>query len=209
MAETKADGRWCAAGTKKELVEKEIGLIPSTRTDPFFREHSQYASLNLIPYSAKLLDQNSNLTSCKISKCVVERQDLKAPVYMAPDESAKLTICSPAKFKLTEETRLQLENSPFTFSANTIYMAHPSDETIKSCGFNSPLAKVDYVINEREYSFKVGYISNIPKTSSNDKNSIAYKNIIYKSYYVMMDDIPAIYTVSEANLPWLSMRFDH
>ena len=194
---------YCLEGGKKE-----IGLIPSTRTDPFFREHSQYANLNLIPYSAKLLDQSNNLTSCKISKCVVERWDLKSPIDMAPDESAKLTIRSPAKFKLTEETRLQLENAPFTFSANTIYMAHPSDETIKSCGFNNPLAKVEYIINERKYSFKVGYVSNIPKGSSvSDEISTMYKNIIYKSYYVMMDDIPAIYTVSEANLPWLNMYF--
>ena len=34
------------------------------------------------------------------------------------------------------------------------------------------------------------------------------ENTIHKSYYVIINDIPAIYSVSESNLPWLNMSFD-
>ena len=186
-----------------EEGRKEIGLIPIAKIDPFFRKHSQYASLNLIPYAAKTSDH-----SVRIRKCIIKRPDLPSPVELVLDKSGKLKIFGSEKLKIPEETMIQLENLPTWLIASSVYASHPTDELIELCGMRDPKAEVTYVIDDKTYSFKIGRVSNFPKSpQSSDEYLASAKNIIYKSYYVMMDKIPAIYTLHEDSVPWLNMRF--
>ncbi len=191
-----------------EEGKKEIGLIPAAKIDPFFREHFRYANLNLIPYMAKVSDENGNLMKGKIKKCVIKRRDLASPIELIADQNGKLKTSGSEKFKIPEETMFQLENGLPLLTASSIYTPHLSDEIIELCGMRNPQAEVTYVIDDKTYSFKIGCVSNLPKTSQPGGGHAAEnKNFIYRSYYVMMDGIPAIYTAAESSLPWLGMRF--
>ena len=191
-----------------EEGKQEIGLIPAAKIDPFFREHVRYANLNLIPYMAKISDGNGNLIKGKVKKCVIKRNDLDSPIELVEDQNGKLKISASKKFKIPEETMIQLENGLPLLTASSIYTPHLSDEIIELCGLRNPQVEVTYIIDDQTYSFKIGGVSNLPKTSQpGGGHAAATQNLIYKSYYVMMDEIPAIYTVAEGSLPWLSMRF--
>ena len=199
------DGRACYC---LEEGRQEIGLIPVAKIAPFFREHFRYANLNLIPYIAKISDGNGNLIKGKIKKYVIKRSDLASPIELAEGQNGKLKTSGSEKFKIPEETMLQLENGPPLLTASSLYSTHLSDEIIQMCGLRNPQVEVSYVVDDKTYSFKIGGVSNLPKTSqSNGEHAAATQNFIYRSYYVMMDKIPAIYTVAEDGLPWLKMRF--
>ncbi len=191
-----------------EEGKQEIGLISAAKIDPFFREHFRYANLNLIPYMPRISDENGNLIKGKIKKCVIKRNDLKSPIELIEDQNGKLKISSPEKFKIPEETMFQLEDPLPLLTASRVYAPYLSDEAIELCGLRNPQAEVTYVIDDKTYSFKIGAVSNLPETArSEEERAAAIKNLIYRSYYVMMDGIPAIYTVAEDGLPWLNMRF--
>lgn len=191
-----------------EEGKQEIGLIPVAKIDPFFREHFRYINLNLIPYIAKVSDENGNLIKGKVKKCVIKRSDLDSPIELVADHNGKLKTSDPKKFEIPEETMLQLENGPPLLTASGLYTQHLSDEILELCGLRNPQVEVTYVVDDKTYSLKIGGVSNLPKTSQPwGEHASENKNLIYRSYYMMMDDIPAIYTIAESSLPWLNMRF--
>ncbi len=194
-----------------EECKKEIALVPVSQIRPFLKEHFQYANLNLIPYSGKKLDQDGNWISGGITKCKIEKSNSKTPIEITTDNDGKLNIINPCNLKVKEDTRIQLENSPFTLAATDLYTINPSDATIESCGLNSPQATITYIIDGETYSFKIGHVSDSKQYSHSDDDNMHQKeseNTVHKSYYVIINDIPAIYSVSESNLPWLNMSFD-
>lgn len=194
-----------------EEVKNEIALVPVSQIRPFLKEHFQYANLNLIPYSGKKLDQDGNWISGGITKCKIEKSNSKTPIEITTDNDGKLNIINPSNLKVKEDTRIQLENSPFTLAATDLYTINPSDATIESCGLNSPQATITYIIDGETYSFKIGHVSDSKQYSHSDDDNMHQKeseNTVHKSYYVIINDIPAIYSVSESNLPWLNMSFD-
>lgn len=195
-----------------EESKNEIALIPISQIKPFLREHFQYANLNLIPYSARKLDQNGNWISGGITRCVIEKNNTKTPIEITANDDGKLNIINASNLTVKEDVRIQLENSPFTLTASDVYTINPSDATIKSCGLNSPQATITYIIDGETYCFKIGSVSDSKQYShsnNNDINSKENEYTVHKSYYVMINDIPAIYSVNESNLPWLNMSFDN
>ena len=194
-----------------EEFKNEIALVPVSQIRPFLKEHFQYANLNLIPYSGKKLDQDGNWISGGITKCKIEKSNSKTPIEITADNDGKLNIINPSNLKVKEDTRIQLENSPFTLAATDLYTINPSDATIESCGLNSPQATITYIIDGETYTFKIGHVSDSKQYSHSDDDNMHQKeseNTVHKSYYVIINDIPAIYSVSESNLPWLNMSFD-
>lgn len=196
-----------------EESKNEIALVPISQIKPFLKEHFQYASLSLIPYSGKKLDQDGNWIGGGITKCKIEKSNSKTPIEITTDNDGKLNIINPSNLDVKEDTRIQLENSPFTLTANEIYTINPSDATIESCDLHSPQATVTYIINGETYTFKIGSVSDSKQYSHLEHEDVHQKdreneNTVHKSYYVMINDIPAIYSVSESNLPWLNMSFD-
>lgn len=195
-----------------EESKNEIALVPISQIKPFLKEHFQYANLNLIPYSARKLDQDGNWVSGGITKCTIEKNNSKTPIEITTNDDGKLNIVHPSNLTVKEDTRIQLENSPFTLTATDVYTINPSDATINSCGLTTPQAIITYIIDGETYSFKIGSISDSKQYSHSDNNDIHQEeneNTVHKSYYVMINDIPAIYSISEANLPWLNMSFDN
>ena len=197
-----------------EESKNEIALIPISQIKPFLKEHFQYANLNLIPYSGKKLDQDGNWISGGITKCKIEKNNTKTPIEITTNNDGKLNIINPSNLTVKEDTRIQLENSPFTLTANEVYTINPSDATIKSCGLHFPQTTVTYIIDGETYTFKIGSVSDSKQYSHLEHEDLHQKdhedeNTVHKSHYVMINDIPAIYSVSESNLPWLNMSFDH
>lgn len=197
-----------------EECKNEIALIPISQIKPFLKEHFQYANLSLIPYSGKKLDQDGNWVSGGITKCKIEKNTIKTPIEITTDDDGKLNIINPSNLTVKEDTRMQLENSPFTLTASEVYTINSSDTTIESCGLHSPQTTITYIIDGETYTFKIGSVSDSKQYSHSDDDNIHQKdheneNTVHKSYYVMINDIPAIYSVSESNLPWLNMSFDH
>ena len=197
-----------------EESKNEIALVPISQINPFLKEHFQYANLNLIPYSGKKLDQDGNWISGGITKCKIENNNTQTPIEITTDDNGKLNIITPSNLTVKEDTRMQLENSPFTLTASEVYTINPSGATIESCGLNSPQTTITYIIDGEPYIFKIGVVSDSKQYSHSDHDYAHQKdheneNTVHKSYYVMINDIPAIYSVSESNLPWLNMSFDH
>lgn len=195
-----------------EKFKNEIALIPISQIKPFLKEHFQYANLSLIPYSGKKLDQDGNWISGGITKCKIEKNDTKTPIEITTNDDGKLNVINPSNLTVKEDTRMQLENSPFTLTASEVYTINPSDATIESCGLHSPQATITYTIDGETYIIKIGSVSDSKQYSHSDDDNMHQEeseNTVHKSYYVMINDIPAIYSVSESNLPWLSMSFNH
>lgn len=195
-----------------EESKSEIALVPISQIKPFLKEHFQYANLNLIPYSARKLDQDGNWVSGGITKCTIEKSNLKTPIEITTNDDGKLNIITPSNLTVTEDIRIQLENSPFTLTATDVYTINPSDATISSCGLTNPQSTITYIIDGETYCFKIGSISDSKQYSHSNHDNVHQEeseNTVHKSYYVMINDIPAIYSISESNLPWLNMSFNN
>ncbi|MDE5852995.1 MAG: DUF4340 domain-containing protein [Oscillospiraceae bacterium] len=185
----------------------QIGLISIPNVNPFLREISDYASLILIPYSMRTTDDDGNWISGGITSCTLKRQDLNEPIELIADENGDLNIVSPLGVTLSADAKNQLKNAPFSLAAESLYEVNPTDAAIDLCKLNSPKAEIKYVINGETYEFKIGDISSSKQYANNIYDDNSQGSTLNKSYYLMMKDIPAIYTAIQSDIPWLNMEF--
>lgn len=188
-----------------------IALVPTSSAAVLLRTQKDYASLTLMPYSGKTIDDEGNWVGGGATQCTLARSDLAEPITAVADENCKMQIVSPQGWSMDENTQTQLENAAFSLTAQELYAAHPGDEMLEQCGLQSPQASISYDIDGTTYQLLVGNQASSKQYSHTepDDEHDSSTDTVSTSYYVKMQSAPAIYTIDSSELPWLTMQFTH
>lgn len=184
----------------------EIALISTATSNIFLRNLEDYASLsNFFPYSSKEYSDDGKYQSGGVQSCSIWRSDLNKTVDLTMNSDGKLAC---ENLNLDQDTESRLESSPFSLTANSLYAYNLNDQLIASCGLSSPHCTVSFKSDNKQHIIKIGYKSaqtQYKHSEPNEDTEQEDENIT--SYYVSIDDIPAVYSISENYLPWLSLNF--
>lgn len=123
-------------------------------------------------------------------------------------------IEAPYQRGANDEIAQEIFGTAYTMTADTALYAHPTEDEKKQCGFDNPLVKAE---------LNVATLTAEESTEEDDIEQEVQKTIYYNvsshtvtigdkngdgQYYVMVDDLDAIYLVSESEILWAEKTYD-
>lgn len=109
------------------------------------------------------------------AKITLSGKNYPKPVTLQK-QNGEMLLTAPLKAQVNEEKLTQLKTMLSNLTADTVEEVNPTVEKLKSYGFETPTAQVDFTLNSKNYKLKIG-----AKKGDN--------------YYVMLDSVNVVYLV--------------
>ncbi len=187
----------------KNFKENKIAIVNSNRIEPFLNGKTNYVKLNLVEPYEKSFGEDGIYNEDGVRSCLIKRKDLKEPLEFQTDKKGNLFVKSPKNFSISEQEINEIEKGPSLLVAKDVFLVKPSEKDLEKCGFFSPTAVVEYLIDSKKYRIKIGGVFKVEPIEDGLEKEKEVKTL--KHYYVLVEGVNLIYILSENLLPWLKI----